>query len=432
MKKAYFDAISVRKEKKMSAPNYKRTLRACYLGYVTQAIVNNLSPLFFVIFREDFGISLSLLGTLVLINFATQLLIDMLAAKFGNRFTYRQLMVTAHFTNVAGLVCLAFLPMIMPPYAGLITATMLNAVGGGLAEVVVSPTVEALPSDCKEASMSLLHSFYCWGQLLTVAVTTLMLKLIGTSGWWIIPLLWALIPLYNAFNFMRVPIVEPEADEESGVMKHLFREKFFYIIMIMMLCGGAAELTVSQWSSLFAEKGLAISKFVGDLLGPGLFAVFMGTGRMLYGIFGSKINLRGALIGCSTLGVVCYIATAFVPNAFVSLIACAMTGLAVSLMWPGALSVASAEFPRGGTSMFAVLALCGDCGCSLGPWIAGMVSDAASGNNGIISFAAKFGIDAESAALRSGIAVGTVFPLLLLILLIATGKKKKNVKQAEA
>lgn len=188
---------------------------------------------------------------------------------------------------------------------------------------------------------------------------------------------------------------------------------------------------MSQWSSLFAEKGLAISKFVGDLLGPGLFAVFMGTGRMLYGIFGSKINLRGALIGCSTLGVVCYIATAFVPNAFVSLIACAMTGLAVSLMWPGALSVASAEFPRGGTSMFAVLALCGDCGCSLGPWIAGMVSDAASGNNGIISFAAKFGIDAESAALRSGIAVGTVFPLLLLILLIATGKKKKNVKQAE-
>ena len=166
----------------------------------------------------------------MLINFATQLLIDMLAAKFGNRFTYRQLIVTAHFTNVAGLVCLAFLPMIMPPYAGLITATMLNAVGGGLAEVVVSPTVEALPSDCKEASMSLLHSFYCWGQLLTVAVTTLMLKLIGTSGWWIIPLLWALIPLYNAFNFMRVPIVEPEADEESGVMKHLFRETFFYII----------------------------------------------------------------------------------------------------------------------------------------------------------------------------------------------------------
>lgn len=423
--KAY-SAFIERTSQMASSPNYKRTLRACYLGYITQAIVNNLSPLFFAIFHTDFGISLSLLGTLVLINFVTQLLIDLLAAKFGNHFTYRQLMVTAHFANVAGLVALSILPGIMPAYTGLIIATVLNAVGGGLAEVVVSPTVDALPSDCKEASMSLLHSFYCWGQLLTVAGTTLVLKMIGSSNWRIIPLLWALIPLFNAFNFMKVPLIEPEADAENGTVKHLFRHKFFYMIMIMMLCGGAAELTVSQWSSLFAEKGLAISKVVGDLLGPGLFAIFMGTGRMLYGIFGSKINLRSALIGCSALGVVCYLATAFVPNAFLSLIACAMTGLAVSLMWPGSLSVASAEFPRGGTSMFAILALCGDFGCSLGPWLAGIVSDSAGKNEGIISFAAKLGIDAESAALRSGIAVGTVFPLLLLLLLICTAKKKKQ------
>lgn len=417
-----------RKENKMAASNYKRTLRACYLGYITQAITNNISPLFFVIFRTNLGISLSLLGTLVLINFGTQLLVDLLAASFGNRFTYRQLTVAAHFTNVAGFVCLAFLPMIMPPYAGLVIATVLNAIGGGLIEVVISPTVDALPSDCKEASMSLLHSFYCWGQLLTVVVTTLMLKLVGESSWWVIPLIWALIPLYNAFNFMRVPLVEPTGDVGGGGIKRLFRDKFFYIIMIMMLCGGAAELTVAQWSSLFVEKGLAISKVVGDLLGPGLFAVFMGIGRMLYGIFGSKINLRGALIACSSLGVVCYVTTALVPNAVISLIACAVTGLSVSLMWPGALSLASEQFPHGGTAMFAVLALCGDSGCSLGPWLAGLVSDAVATNDGVISFAARFGIDAESAALRSGIAVGTFFPLLLLILLILTARKKKDKK----
>lgn len=410
----------------MGNPNYKKTLRACYIGYITQAIVNNLSPIFFAIFQSDFGISLSLLGTLILINFATQLVIDLLAAKFGNRFSYRSLMVTAHFANVAGLVALAVLPRIMPSYAGLVIATMLNAVGGGLAEVVVSPTVDALPSDCKEASMSLLHSFYCWGQLLTVAGTTLLLKLTGSSRWWIIPLIWALIPLYNAFNFMKVPIVQPEADSDGDSIAHLFKNKFFYIIMIMMLCGGAAELTVSQWSSLFAEKGLAISKVVGDLLGPGLFAVFMGTGRMLYGIFGSKINLHRALIGCSALGIVCYVVTAFVPNAFISLLACALTGLSVSLMWPGALSVASAEFPRGGTAMFAVLALCGDCGCSLGPWLAGIVSDTLGKSDAVVSLAAKVGLDAESAALRTGIAVGTVFPLLMLVMLCLIGSRKKE------
>lgn len=410
----------------MGNPNYKKTLRACYIGYITQAIVNNLSPIFFAIFQSDFGISLSLLGTLILINFATQLAIDLLAAKFGNRFSYRSLMVTAHFANVAGLVALAVLPRIMPSYAGLVIATMLNAVGGGLAEVVVSPTVDALPSDCKEASMSLLHSFYCWGQLLTVAGTTLLLKLTGSSRWWIIPLIWALIPLYNAFNFMKVPIVQPEADGDGDSIAHLFKNKFFYIIMIMMLCGGAAELTVSQWSSLFAEKGLAISKVVGDLLGPGLFAVFMGMGRMLYGIFGSKINLHRALIGCSALGIACYVVTAFVPNAFISLLACALTGLSVSLMWPGALSVASAEFPRGGTAMFAVLALCGDCGCSLGPWLAGIVSDTLGKSDAVVSLAAKVGLDAESAALRTGIAVGTVFPLLMLIMLCLIGSRKKE------
>lgn len=410
----------------METPNYKRTLRACYIGYITQAVVNNLSPIFFAIFQTDFGISLSMLGTLILINFATQLAVDLLAAKFGNRFTYRSLMVTAHFSNVAGLIALAVLPRIMPSYAGLIIATMLNAIGGGLAEVVVSPTVDALPSDCKEASMSLLHSFYCWGQLLTVVGTTLLLKLVGSSRWWIIPLVWALIPLFNAFNFMKVPIVQPEEDSEGGSISHLFKNKFFYIIMIMMLCGGAAELTVSQWSSLFAEKGLAISKVVGDLLGPGLFAVFMGTGRMLYGIFGSKINLHRALVGCSVLGIVCYAATALVPNAFISLLACALTGLSVSLMWPGTLSAASAEFPRGGTAMFAVLALCGDCGCSLGPWLAGIVSDTLGKSDAVVSLAAKAGLDAESAALRTGIAVGTIFPMLMLIMLGIIGSQKKK------
>ena len=250
----------------MAAPNYKRTLRACYLGYVTQAIVNNLSPLFFAIFRTDFGISLSLLGTLVLINFATQLFIDLLAARFGNHFTYRQLMVTAHFTNVAGLICLAFLPMIMPPYAGLIIATMLNAVGGGLAEVVVSPTVEALPSDCKEASMSLLHSFYCWGHVGVVLISTIFFSTMGIENWKILARIWAVIPVLNGIVFLFSPIYSLHEEGEKGLtIGELFGKKIFWVVMLMMTCAGASEQAVSQWASTFAEEGLKVSKTVGDL-----------------------------------------------------------------------------------------------------------------------------------------------------------------------
>ncbi|MBQ0010927.1 MAG: MFS transporter [Ruminococcus sp.] len=408
----------------MSGNPYQSTVRACYVSYVTQAIVNNLAPLFFVIFQTKYAVSLSELGSLILFNFLTQLLVDFTAVRIGDRVAYRVLLVAAHGSTVIGLCLLGVLPQVMTPFPGLIIAQMFCAVGGGLCEVVVSPLVDALPSDCKEASMSLLHSFYCWGQALAVLLSTLLLSLIGEARWWWIPILWSVVPLYNLFAFLRVPIIQgvPDGTEEQP-LKTLLRNRFFYVSLLLMVGGGATELVMAQWSSFFAEKGLGVSKLTGDLLGPCLFAVFMGCGRLFYGLFGQRIRLHRALTFCAALGVVCYLAAALVPNPFVSLAACAITGVAASLMWPGTLSLTSSRFPGGGTSMFALLALCGDLGCSSGPWLTGLVADLTDRPGPLAVLASFLGFAGESTGLRVGILVGALFPLLSLLLLLVTRKK---------
>ncbi|NLN41102.1 MAG: MFS transporter [Clostridiales bacterium] len=395
---------------------YKDTLHACYLGYITQAIVNNLAPLLFVIFHDNFSISFEKIGRLILINFTTQIITDILAIKYVDRVGYKSAAVLAHFFAFFGLVGLGVLPLLLPnAYTGLAIAVIIYATGGGLIEVVISPIVESLPGDAKASAMSLLHSFYCWGQLAVVFITTLIIKIFGNHVWNILPILWAIIPAYNLFKFMRVPLMPIISEEERIPIKGLLSSHLFIIALVLMMSAGASELTMSQWSSLFAEKGLKVSKLAGDLLGPALFAFFQASGRTIYGICGHKIDLRKALMASSILCILCYGVTIFVQLPIMALLGCALCGLSVSLMWPGTLSLSAERFPNGGTVMFGMLAVFGDIGASLGPWTAGLVSDLAQKSHRLLAFGQAANLDSEQLGLKVGLLTGMIFPLMMFI-----------------
>ena len=409
--------------------NFKNTVFACYRGYITQGIVNNLSPLFFVLFQNKFGISYSLISALILCNFVTQVITDVLSVKYVDRIGYRKSAVIAHALAFLGLVMQGTLPNVLPaPYVGLVLATIVNGVGGGLIEVIISPIVDSCPGDAKASAMSLLHSFYCWGQVGVVLITTLLLRLIGEDLWFIIPILWSLLPLYNLFRFLKVPLMPTVPEEEKTPLKTLFTSKIFLVALLLMLCAGASELAMSQWSSLFAERALGVTKVIGDLLGPCLFAVFMGIGRTIYGVWGEKIHLTGAMVFCAALCILCYLGTALFENPWLSLLSCALCGFSVSLMWPGTFSLTSAAYPKGGTAMFGILAVLGDVGCSVGPALMGAVSGAVSGNANI---AASFpNLTADQLGLKSGMLFSAVFPAFILIgvLLLTRFHKSANKK----
>jgi len=410
---------------------YKDTLHACYTGYFTQAIVNNLAPLFFVIFQSRYGLSFEQVGRLILINFAVQIAADLISVKFMDSIGYRKGAVLAHILCAAGLVMLGILPNVFPdPYIGIMTAVVFYACGGGLLEVLVSPIVNALPGDQKESSMSLLHSFYCWGQVSVVLVTTLLLLVLGHGFWPLLPVLWALIPAYNLFRFLKVPLAPAIHEDDRVPLRKLFTSRFFLIALLLMLCAGASELTMSQWSSLFAEKGLHLPKVVGDLLGPCLFAVFMGIGRTIYGFWGSKINLKKALLASSILCITCYLVTVYAPWPILSLMGCAFCGLSVSLMWPGTFSLSAQRFPAGGTALFGMLAVFGDLGCSSGPWLTGFVSDLAKQDRlplltGLIRTS---GMDSSEIGLKTGLLIAIAFPVIMTFALL-TFRKKQTGKQ---
>ena len=397
-------------------PNYRRTKLACYTAIITQAIQNNLPPLLFVIFQDQFGISYEMLGRLILMNFVTQLLVDFISIKLADKIGYRACMLGGQLCTALGFACMAILPRVLPPYLGLSIAIILAAIGGGLSEVLVSPIVESMPGDEKAAAMSMLHSFYCWGQVLTVLVSTLLLFAIGDSAWWVLPLCWIVAPLVSVALFLRAPLA-PAAEEGGQGMRvrDLLTKPLFLVAMVIMVCAGASELTMSQWASTFAEKGLHIPKVMGDLLGPCLFAVFMGLGRMLYGKLGSKMPLKKSLMGCALLCVACYLTAALSPNPLLALLGCAVCGFSVSLMWPGSLSMTAARYPLGGTALFAILAVMGDLGCSIGPWLAGLISDTAQNIPALIEFAQEAGMTMEQLGLKSGLLLGVIFPIILFV-----------------
>lgn len=377
---------------------YQKTIYACFLGCIVQAIVNNFVPLLFLTFQSTYHIPLSRITMLITFNFGLQLLVDLVSVTFVDRIGYRVSMVLAHAMAALGLALLPVLPELLPdPFAGILIAVTIYAIGGGLLEVLVSPVVEACPTDNKETAMSLLHSFYCWGHVGVVLLSTLFFTVFGIENWKILAFVWALLPLCNGILFTKVPMGSLMKEGEKGLtIGELAKKKIFWVFLLMMLCAGASEQAVSQWASTFAEKGLGVSKTVGDLAGPMAFAILMGTARAFYGKYGEKLNLERFMAGSSILCVISYLCIALVPSPLFGLIGCGICGLSVGIMWPGTFSKASASIQRGGTALFALMALAGDLGCSGGPTLVGMVSSA-------------FGDD-----LKKGILAAVCFPLLLL------------------
>lgn len=376
---------------------YYRTLYASYLGYVTQAIVNNLAPLLFVIFQEEFGLTVTQIGFLVTFNFTVQIATDLVAAKYVEKWGYKPSILAAHIFSAVGLVGLGVFPGLFGnAYFGLLLAIAVYAIGGGLIEVLVSPIVEALPMDGKSAAMSLLHSFYSWGHTAVVLLSTLYFALMGTGSWRLLTSLWAIVPFLNIFLFAGAPIKVLVEESESLPLKKLLGMKLFWVLFLLMVCSGASEQAMSQWSSYFAETGLKVSKTLGDLLGPCLFAVLMGLSRVFYGIKGNSIPLKKFISVSSILCIGSYLLAVFSPVPLLSLVGCAVCGLSVGIMWPGCFSLAAEHCPQGGTAMFALLALAGDIGCGGGPSVVGLVSDSFGGE------------------LKAGLLAAIVFPAALI------------------
>ncbi|MCI8359258.1 MAG: MFS transporter [Lachnospiraceae bacterium] len=394
---------------------YQKTIYACFVGYVVQAIINNFVPLLFLTFESTYHIPLGQITMLITINFGIQLLVDLLSAGFVDKIGYRISIMLAHVFAAAGLLGLAVLPELLPSaYAGLLISVTIYALGGGLLEVLVSPIVESCPTDNKEKAMSLLHSFYCWGHVGVVLLSTLFFQVFGIENWKILTCIWILVPAANAFAFAKAPIASLVEEGESGMtMLDLCKSKIFWLLMLMMMCAGASEQAVSQWASTFAERGLGVSKTLGDLAGPMTFAVLMGSARAFYGKFGDRIELDKFMIGSAFLCILSYLCISLSPSPVWSLIGCGICGLSVGIMWPGSFSKASASIRNGGTALFALLALAGDVGCSGGPTLVGYISSMASDD------------------LKKGILAAVIFPVLLvsgilILKMILPGKPEAN------
>lgn len=398
----------------MKSQNYNHTIYACFTGYIVQAVVNNFVPLLFLTFQSSYGIPLSKITFLVTFNFGLQLIIDLLSAGFVDKIGYRTSIILAHVFAAAGLIDLTFLPdLFADPFAGLLLSVIIYAIGGGLTEVLISPIMESCPTDNKETAMSLLHSFYCWGYVAVVLLSTVFFHLFGIENWKILTLVWTVIPVVNGFVFTKVPIAPLLSDEDKGMsISLLFKQKLFWCLLLLMFCAGSCEQAVSQWASTFAEKGLQVSKTIGDLAGPMMFAILMGTSRAIYGKYGEKINLMKFMTCSGILCLASYLLISLTSSPIIGLIGCGLCGLSVGILWPGTFSISAANLKTGGTAMFALLALAGDLGCSLGPTTVGIASGILGDN------------------LRMGILTAAVFPVLLLILLTVLKKgmvHKKNI-----
>ena len=386
---------------------YQKTLIACYLGFITQAITANFTPLLFLTFHRTYQISLGKIAFISTAFFFTQLLIDLFCAKYVDKIGYRKSVVASEILSAAGLIGLAFLPSLLPdPYVGILISVIIYAMGSGLIEVLVSPIVEACPFDNKDSVMSLLHSFYCWGSVGVILLSTIFFAIFGIENWRILACIWALIPLYNTFNFISCPIESLTEEGEGLSIRQLCHIPIFWIALVLMVCAGASEISMAQWVSAYVESALGISKSIGDIIGPCLFAVMMGTSRSFYGKYGEKIDLMKFMIGSGALCLVCYLLSALAPLPFLNLVGCAVCGFSVGIMWPGTISIASKKIPLGGTAMFALLAMAGDLGGSVGPGIVGFVTQNANDN------------------LKVGMLAGCVFPTVLVLSVLLLKRKR--------
>ena len=388
--------------------NYKKTLIACYLGFVTQAISANFAPLLFLTFISTYGITLEKIAMIPLVFYLTQLLIDLAATKFADKIGYRACVVASQVLSAVGLFLMAILPEVLSvPFLGILISVVLYAVGSGLVEVLVSPIVEACPFENKDGMMSLLHSFYCWGAMGVVLGSTLFFAVFGVEKWKILTFIWALVPLYNTFNFINCPIERLVEEGKSMGIRKLLKTPIFWLMIILMVCSGASEASMAQWASAFTESALGVSKTVGDLAGPCLFAMFMGISRVLYGKFSEKLDLTKVMLICGMMCAGCYLLASLSALPILGLAGCALCGFAVGIMWPGSISISSQKCPGGGTAMFAFLALAGDFGAMVSPAMVGSLSELAGGN------------------LKTGLLAATFFPVVLVVGLIILIKNYK-------
>lgn len=403
---------------------YSFTRNACYISYTVQALAVNIAPLFFVIFRERYGLSFSELGFLVLFTFLVQLTVDIASIKIIDRIGYKKTAMLANIVASVGFVLMAVLIEFINPLPALLISSFFYSSGAGLIEVVINPIVEALPNRNLGATLTILHSFYGWGQTAVILISTVILYFLTNRYWNTIPLLWALVPLINVFLFINSPVIE-NSDENEKRSLYILKKPVFILFMIIMLCGGSTEMVIAQWASYFAEKGLEVSKVYGDLLGPCVFGLMMALGRMLYGIFGAKFSIYKALIVCSLTATLAYIGIALVLHPLTVMFFFAIAGIASSLLWPGTLALSANSIKHGGSAMFALLAFAGDVGCSLGPWLSGVINDAMilCQPSGIMS---KLGLTSEQAALRYSMLITSLFPFCMLLVLIFFKKMNKT------
>ena len=388
---------------------YQKTLIACYLGFITQAITANFAPLLFLTFHRTYQISLGRIAFISTAFFFTQLLVDLFCAKYVDRIGYRRSVIASEVFSAAGLIGLAFLPSLLPdPYVVILISVIIYAMGSGLIEVLVSPIVEACPFDNKDSVMSLLHSFYCWGSVGVILLSTIFFAIFGIENWRILACIWALIPLYNTFNFISCPIESLTEEGEGFSIRQLFHIPIFWIALILMVCAGASEISMAQWASAYVESALGISKNIGDIIGPCLFAIMMGISRFFYGKYGEKLDLMKFMISSGILCLICYLLAALAPLPFLNLVGCSLCGFSVGIMWPGTISIASKKIPLGGTAMFALLAMAGDLGGAVGPGIVGLVTQAANDN------------------LKIGVLAGCVFPAVLVLSVLLLRRKREE------
>lgn len=389
---------------------YQKTMIACYLGFITQAITANFAPLLFLTFHRTYQISLGRIAFISTAFFFTQLLVDLFCAKYVDRIGYRRSVIASEVFSASGLIGLAFLPSLLPdPYVGILISVIIYAMGSGLIEVLVSPIVEACPFDNKESVMSLLHSFYCWGSVGVILLSTIFFAIFGIENWRILSCIWALIPLFNTFNFISCPIESLTEEGEGFSIRQLFHIPIFWIALILMVCAGASEISMAQWASAYVESALGISKNIGDIIGPCLFAIMMGISRFFYGKYGEKLDLMKFMISSGILCLICYLLAALAPLPFLNLVGCSLCGFSVGIMWPGTISIASKKIPLGGTAMFALLAMAGDLGGAVGPGIVGLVTQAANDN------------------LKIGVLAGCVFPAVLVLSVLLLKRKREKV-----
>lgn len=388
--------------------NYSHTIYASYLGCISQAIVNNFAPLLFLTFQSSMALSIQSITLITTVNFLVQLLVDLICARYVDKIGYRTCLVSAHICAALGLVGLAVLPKVIQPYTGIMVSVVLYAIGGGIIEVLVSPVVEACPTEKKEAAMSLLHSFYCWGHVAVVLLSTAFFHFVGIENWAVMACIWAVIPVFNAVYYSLVPLYPIVSEEKKMSLGGLLKQKIFWLLIVMMVCSGASEQAVGQWVSAFAESALNVSKTMGDLLGVCSFAALMGTARAIYGKYSDGIPLKSMMIFSSLMCIGCYCLAAFTANPIAGLLGCGFCGFSVGIFWPGTFSTAMRVLPGGGTAMYAFMALAGDLGCSSGPTVVGMVADAAGGD------------------LRKGIATALVFPIVMLASTCLIGYRKEN------